>query len=87
MFILSNYINAEQKEKLSQFLTKFCATDPMDYFIEQMEKNAMEDSEESRMGFLTMILDYGATLAWKFEQNNSGINIATTMAKLPIRKG
>jgi hypothetical protein len=52
-----------------------------------MEKNALEESEESRMGFLTMILDHGADLAWKFEENEEfGIQVATTMARLPIKR-
>jgi hypothetical protein len=48
-----------------------------------MEKNARSDSQESRMGYLTIILDYEATLSWKFE-HREGAELVTTAARLPV---
>jgi hypothetical protein len=49
----------------------------------QMEKNAQSDSQESRMGYLTIILDYEAKLSWKFEKRD-GADLVTTAARLPV---
>jgi hypothetical protein len=49
----------------------------------QMEKNAQEGSNESRMGYLTILLDYEAKLAWKFQKLDGAI-LVTTSARLPV---
>jgi hypothetical protein len=57
-------------------------------YMQQLEENvANPDSTESNLGLLTMIHDYGASLAWKFEttsQEGAEIIVMTTMARLTI---
>jgi len=84
-FYVTNSVKPDDVENYQNFILNLLESDPDQLYLEQMEKNAMEENEESRMGFLTMILDHGANLAWKFEENKEfGIQTATTMARLPI---
>jgi hypothetical protein len=52
-------------------------------YILQLEKN---DDEQSGLGFLTMLNDYGAELGWKFEDlpKESSEMAVTTMVQLSI---
>ena len=42
------------------------------------------DDGSSKLGFLTMIVDYSAQLGWKFEQLESEIVLVTTMVQLVV---
>jgi hypothetical protein len=56
-------------------------------YIRQIEQNAGgADGIESHLGFLTMLNDYQARLAWKFEtiQQEPEIILVTTMVELDI---
>ena len=56
-------------------------------YMEQLMHNAESDGEGgSRMGYLTMLHDYGATLAWKFAPSlqDPEVLTVTTMACLSI---
>lgn len=45
----------------------------------------MDESTESRMGFLTMILDYDAEPAWEFTAaEDEPFQTVTTMLRLPV---
>ncbi|MDM8550125.1 hypothetical protein QUF72_08615 [Desulfobacterales bacterium HSG2] len=85
-FYVTNSVAPKAVGEYQEFIKKLADSDPDELYVEQMEKNALDDdSDESHMGFLTIILDYGACLAWKFEEHeDSGIHIATTMARLPV---
>lgn len=83
VFSLINPVNAEQKQKLAVFLTEFCNTEPMDYFIAQMEKNAAEDGHGSGVGFATMINDYNAQIGWEISEQSPSF-ILTTRVCLPL---
>lgn len=85
-FYVTNSVSPQAVEEYQTFIKKLSDDDPDELYIEQMEKNALDDdSDESHIGFLTIILDYGACLAWKIEEHeDSGIHIVTTMARLPV---
>ncbi len=84
-FHVTNSIRQEDASEYQNYIQKLLKGDPDELYLEQMEENALEDSEQSRMGFLTMILDYGAELAWEFEEGeDSKVMAATTMVRLPI---
>jgi hypothetical protein len=52
-------------------------------FQDQLEQNLTEGIQQSSLGFLTLLLDYGVDLAWKFETVESIIWL-TTMARMEI---
>jgi hypothetical protein len=55
--------------------------------IRRLERNADEESgKDSGLGFLTMLNDYNARLAWRFEtvQTRPEVTLVTTMVQLPI---
>lgn len=83
VFTLTNSITLEQKQKLQAFLAEFCMTDPMEFFIQQMEKNAIEESHNSGVGFATMINDYNAQVGWCIEEKTSCIQLLTRVC-LPL---
>lgn len=84
-FYATNSIRNEDAHSYRAFIQWILDGDPEALYIEQMEKNALEDSTESRMGFLTMILDYGAEPAWKFTSyDDMKTQEVTTMIRLPV---
>ncbi len=72
-FYTSNAIIPENytsfRERIRQLLTE----DPEELYIRQIEQNALNvDKGGSCLGLLTMIHDYEAQLAWKFEDVQCG---------------
>ena len=61
--------------------------DPAELYVEQIERNAEDDTETiSGLGFLTMLNNYGAILAWEFtefDESDDEITV-TTMAQLTV---
>jgi len=56
-------------------------------YINQLERSVTNEEEaNSGLGYFTMIMDYEATLGWKFEQaqTNGHATIVTTMVQLPL---
>lgn len=56
-------------------------------YLEQLERNAADESSTgSGLGLLTMVNDYGARLAWKFETLSQDLEIITviTMVQLAL---
>lgn len=86
-FYVRNSIPKHNVDKFHQFIEDLLTQDLADLYITQLEKNAMQDSAHSGLGFITMIQDYGALLGWKFERLMKGaqeINTVTTRVKLEL---
>jgi len=84
-FYVTNSVNPDKVNDFQTFIEKILSEDLDEMYLSQMEKSAEEGSTESRMGFLTMKLDYDADIAWKFEKDkDEDIDIVTTMIRLPI---
>ena len=70
----------EFQERIRTLLTQ----DVADLYIQQVEDNAL-DGAGSHLGLLTMLYDYGATLAWRFKfTNQPDLVVLTTMVCLRI---
>ncbi|MBF0201371.1 MAG: ATP-binding protein [Desulfamplus sp.] len=82
-FYVKNSVNPDNIQELQNLINKILTEDTNELFLEQMEKNA-DSGDESGVGLLTLINDYGVTLAWKFHTNESGFHMVTTLARLPI---
>ncbi|MGL5793817.1 MAG: DUF6272 family protein [Waterburya sp.] len=87
IFQLTNSIPTQQTEKFQTQIKTLLNSDPTELYIAQLEKNALENNrEESGLGLLTMLNDYGAKLGWKFEalSEESAEIAVTTMVQLTI---
>lgn len=86
----SNSITSELAHKFKDFIREFLSMDPQDFYVNQMEASAEDDSGSvSGLGLVTMVNDHDATLGWKFEtvpgRSSQGmIPIVTTMVQLSV---
>ena len=89
-FYVTNSIDPQSIADFQAFINKLLTEDTDELYMEQLMQNVEEDDDEadsgSGLGFLTMLNDYDATLAWKFEplENDSEVIVVTTMVTLPI---
>ncbi|HEY9836614.1 MAG TPA: DUF6272 family protein [Vampirovibrionales bacterium] len=85
IFVTTNSICRDKVADFQAFLKLLSTEDPLQLYIDQLEKNAQEGgSSTSGLGFLTMINDYGAKIGWKFQdmdEEQKAIAI-TTMVQL-----
>lgn len=82
-----NDIAPDRVEPFQQFINKVLTMDTNDLYIEQLERNANAEGDSgSGLGFLTMVNDYGAQLAWQFSHpaETAGRVVLTTMVQLPV---
>ena len=89
-FYVANSVNPDTLDTFQAFLQTLLTEDPDELYIAQLEQSAEEDSGTSHLGLLTMINDYQARLAWKFETvpNDAGDQVIrlTTMVQLPMEQ-
>jgi len=87
-FYVTNSLNPTTTGKFKQFIHQLLTEDPDKLYISQLEANANDDldNDGSNLGFLTMINDYQAELAWKFETiaESEPLVIVTTMVRLNV---
>lgn len=83
----TNSVNPETIKPFQAFIHRLLTEDPEALYMEQLERNAdADDDDASGLGFLTMLHDYDATLAWRFvssEQNGAGV-VVTTMVQFSV---
>lgn len=82
-FYITNSIDPDKISEFQNFIQCTLSKNLKELYLTQMENNAKKGSTESRMGFLTIMLNYESILAWKFEKDEN-IDIVTTMVRLPI---
>jgi len=84
---VTNNFDPSTLESFQAYIQRLLTEDPDELYMERLERNAEDDSEAaSGLGFLTMLNDYGATLAWEFNdfgESGDGITV-TTMAQLTV---
>lgn len=86
-FYVTNSIDPEQTRAFQSFIYRLLMEDPDELYMEQL----LSDEEEKKeggggLGFLTMLNDYGAHLAWKFQpsERDPEVMLVTTLVQLPI---
>ncbi len=82
-----NSADPDKIETFQKFINRLLTEDSDALYMEQLERSAEDDSDGAPgLGFVTMLNDYGATLAWKFtDRTNDGDGVAvTTMVQLAI---
>ena len=83
----ANGIAPDNVAPFQEFIGKVLTSDTNELYIEQLERNATAENDTgSGLGFLTMINDYGANLAWNFTSHaqDAEQTLLTTMVRLPI---
>ncbi len=86
IFSITNSLDAQQLDIFNTYIQHFTNNDPQTLYFDTMRASAKEENlENSGMGLLSMVCDYGATLGWKFNPtDNPDRMTVTTMACLPI---
>lgn len=84
---VSNSINPQSVASFQAFIQRLLTEEPNELYMERLTANAEGNNEGgSGLGFLTMLNDYGAQLAWKFCSQEQGPNdvVVTTMVRLAV---
>lgn len=79
----SNAIGRAATEEFKVFIERLRAADPGELYLQQLEHNAVSE-RSAGLGYLTMINDYGAELAWRFEPLDGGACRVTTQVTLKL---
>ena len=83
----TNAFDPNRSEAFQRFIERMLTEDTIELYAEQIERNAEDDRKgASGLGFLTILNDYGAALAWKFTdgtEDGEG-NHVTTMVRLLV---
>jgi hypothetical protein len=84
VFVASNCVTPKALDKFNNFVNELINSDVNELYFLQLEKGAEEKSEESRLGFLSLMNDYNAKLGWKIEtvKKDPEIITITTMVQL-----
>ncbi len=68
LFYVSNSMDPAIGKHFQDYIQRLLTEDPNDLYVEKlMENEEDEESSGSGLGYLTMINDWNAKLAWKFE--------------------
>jgi hypothetical protein len=84
LFVLEigNWIADETRRRFQGLLEEITNGDPGELLIERIEANAAGESSGSGLGLLTLMNDYGAKIAWRFEKKemaaDAPIHLTTT---------
>jgi hypothetical protein len=86
-FYVTNSLDPQSLPGFQQFIEELLAGDPDELYTERLIKNAEGEGDgESGLGFLTMLNDYHAQLAWKFDvyAGDPAATVVTTMVQLAV---
>ena len=87
IFSVVNSISPQAVDKFQAYIQQLLASDPSELYIQQLEKNAVEEScADSGLGLLTMLTDYTAKIGWKFQivHQDPEVIAVTTMVQLRV---
>ncbi|MDS7594188.1 slr1658 superfamily regulator [Agrobacterium tumefaciens] len=81
---VKNAVDAETSVLFQHKLRQILDRDPGELLIQQIEANALSDDNASGLGLLTLLSDYGARMAWEFDDVDERSVILTTTAEISI---
>jgi len=87
LFSVANSISPQAVDKFQAYIQQLLACEPSELYIQQLEKNAVEEScTDSGLGLLTMLTDYSAKIGWKFQtvHKDPEVIAVTTMVQLRV---
>lgn len=89
-FYITNSISDKDADSFRPYIERLLCEDISSLYLDRIERNAAEGGEEfSRLGLLTILNDYNAELAWKFEKPDETCDAyrVTTMVRLAVTRG
>jgi hypothetical protein len=81
-FSESNATTTENGRAFKAFVTELASADLAELYVTQLERAA--ETGGSGLGLITMANDYGAELAWKFDDLGDGAMRVTTQVRIAI---
>jgi hypothetical protein len=84
---VTNSVDPQTVDAFEHLIERLLSEDVDDLYMDQLMHNAESESDDtSGMGYLTMLHDYEATLAWKFATiaQEADVVTVTTMAQLSV---
>ena len=84
---VTNSVDPQALAAFQQCIQRLLTADPQALYLEQLTRNAEAGNEgASGIGILTMLNDYGAAVAWKFEPvaPEAEVMTVTTMVHVPV---
>jgi hypothetical protein len=84
---VSNSLDSGSVVEFQEFITRLLTEDTDALHMQRMmEAGSGEQETESGLGLLTMVNDYSADLAWKFQagRKQAGVTTVTTMARVSV---
>jgi len=87
LFSVANSISRQGVDKFQAYIQQLLASEPSELYIQQLEKNAVEEScTDSGLGLLTMLTDYSAKIGWKFQtvHKDPEVIAVTTIVQLRV---
>jgi hypothetical protein len=84
---VTNSVDPQALATFQQAIQCLLIEDPHDLYLERLLRNAEADNgDASGVGILTMLNDYGATIAWKFAPVAPAAEVmtVTTMVRVPV---
>lgn len=85
-FYITNNIDPVAVKPWQYEINRLLTEDTHELFMEQLMNNEAKENSDSGLGYLSMINDWNAKLAWKFESAEDATNTqkVTVMVQLPI---
>lgn len=87
IFSVVNSISPQAVDKFQAYIQQLLASEPSELYIQQLEKNAADEScTDCGLGLLTMLTDYTAKIGWKFQtvHQDPEVIAVTTMVQLRV---
>jgi hypothetical protein len=87
IFSVVNSISPQAVEKFQAYIQQLLASEPSELYIQQLEKNAADEScTDCGLGLLTMLTDYTAKIGWKFQtvHQDPEVIAVTTLVQLRV---
>jgi len=85
-FYASNAIDPQVLDTFQTYIQRLLTEDTQEMYMQQLEVNALaeESAGVSHLGLLTMVNDYDARLAFKFETDQDSVVTMTMMTRLAL---
>lgn len=85
VFCVEHGIGAKQAAQFQTYIKRLLDADPDSLYFEAMRNSAKEENaEQSGLGLLSMMCDYGAQLGWKFETQSNTNPILTKVTTMVV---
>lgn len=84
-FYISNCVDAQAGEKFQKYINILLTENIEELYLKQLESNALDETHTiSQMGLLTILHDYHAKLAWKFETIQDRVSYQLVITKIQL---